>query len=556
MKGSDWAKTLPPRPGVARERAILRAVRAGDYVLRWSPVTLRLGTRTLQIEVSSDVLRIGDAEDSVRVATTCRTAQLVADEVGAVLLTPAIVDAIWQQADHRVPVMTQPGDSTMADTSRFLLHHQRVEDWITRERIDGGLIANVGKEIVLHSALWNRPDRCAIYGWFDGVGRPIQRLNYWSHCVDFTDYENMPRFARRRCVLNGQPDDLGRLYQDPEIGPMLADQALRGFRHPGVSAETPLESPAEPDPYEDPPDTGKPPQAPSGAQRSLSRGMSGADVSAWQRVLVGEGYDLGRYGPAKDGVDGNFGRLTEDATKAYQRAHGLPATGVVDDATLGAVGSAPQPTSWLDSVQLIQAANYTRAGRTVVHWEVLHSTENPPLLPSGTIRPGVARNVALWFGGRTQVAAPRASSHYVVGGGPDVASEVFQCVDEADVAWAAPGANRYGVQHEIVGQCLSTDWSGAVMRPTLERAAALVARSCQRWGIPVQSPSRDALREARALLDAGRPLPDRCRGIITHADATAVWRQSTHCDPGGPSNSRWPMALFLDLVKSASDGRL
>lgn len=53
----------------------------------------------------------------------------------------------------------------------------------------------------------------------------------------------------------------------------------------------------------------------------LKRGDKGPAVENLQRLLIGHGCDLGDYGPGKDGVDGDFGQATEDALKAFQRAH-------------------------------------------------------------------------------------------------------------------------------------------------------------------------------------------------------------------------------------------
>ena len=175
----------------------------------------------------------------------------------------------------------------------------------------------------------------------------------------------------------------------------------------------------------------------------------------------------------------------------------------------------------------IQARNFTPAERKAVDLVVLHSTENP-------IRRGVARNVAQWFAG---ASAPQASSHYVVG--PDA---VYRCVEERSVAWAAPGANRQGIQIEQVGQAAKTQWDrdGDGVEDGLQvlrRSAELVRGICERWNIPVQP-----LNAADLL--AGK------RGITTHAAVSAAWKKSTHVDPGCGGDVRWPWDLFLSLVKA------
>lgn len=62
--------------------------------------------------------------------------------------------------------------------------------------------------------------------------------------------------------------------------------------------------------------------------RTLHKGDEGEDVKALQILLIGYGYSCGGYG-----VDGDFGRDTEDAVRRYQRDNGLEVDGIVGPET-------------------------------------------------------------------------------------------------------------------------------------------------------------------------------------------------------------------------------
>lgn len=47
------------------------------------------------------------------------------------------------------------------------------------------------------------------------------------------------------------------------------------------------------------------------ANKVLKKGDRGGNVSELQRRMLDDGADLGEYGPARDGVDGVFGKTTE-----------------------------------------------------------------------------------------------------------------------------------------------------------------------------------------------------------------------------------------------------
>ena len=51
----------------------------------------------------------------------------------------------------------------------------------------------------------------------------------------------------------------------------------------------------------------------------LEFGSNGPAVENLQRLLLGHGYSLGRFGPRGDGVDGDFGEATQNALEAFQK---------------------------------------------------------------------------------------------------------------------------------------------------------------------------------------------------------------------------------------------
>ena len=66
------------------------------------------------------------------------------------------------------------------------------------------------------------------------------------------------------------------------------------------------------------------------AHAALARGAQGAEVETLQQLLLDAGFAPGP-------VDGDFGKVTEKALKSFQRARGLPMTGVADGATWAAL---------------------------------------------------------------------------------------------------------------------------------------------------------------------------------------------------------------------------
>lgn len=79
-------------------------------------------------------------------------------------------------------------------------------------------------------------------------------------------------------------------------------------------------------------------------ERMLRAGDEGDDVAALQDMLADLGYDLGKTGPKKDGVDGDFGAKTDAAVRDFQSKNGLAADGIVGPKTYAALRAAEADT--------------------------------------------------------------------------------------------------------------------------------------------------------------------------------------------------------------------
>jgi len=74
-----------------------------------------------------------------------------------------------------------------------------------------------------------------------------------------------------------------------------------------------------------------------GDEIMIKSGDKGENVKALQMALKKLGFDLGTFGPGKDGIDGDFGSVTQRAVESFQTANKLPKTGAVDTDTAAAL---------------------------------------------------------------------------------------------------------------------------------------------------------------------------------------------------------------------------
>lgn len=594
MKGNEFAKTLPGGYTAERDELIYQAVKAGHAV---PPVWLELGMvgpgdDFVVVYVMEHALQIGETRvDGLTVNVSPITAQRIADlewappvalegEYGptrAFLPTTRMIDQAWRVADAYGAGIQPHPQNPGSGTAKMIAN----SDWVRQETerclqslnlrsdLPGGqkvlhalqqiFGVNAGKHYPLTNKTIGKTDSYGVplvanYGWFGGTSnhRTATGLRCWqplgtAHNVKFCDYSQIVWLVHGHCLVNGDVWPLERVLQHERLAQVVSDEGwLRTTRLAGTHVDVtdkPTDPPPAPKPTAPPP-----PRVPTvtfklepwvrerwiahygvAITQTIARyantlGITD-QVKAWQTYI-------------QVAADGDPGPITEKATIERQKVLKVPATGIVDQATvIAAAAGMAEPSSASASATAsptwIPAKNFTPATRKRgdIYWLVVHTMEAPE-------KPTTAEAVAHWFGG---ASAPQASAHFCVDN-----DSVAQGVQLKDVAWAAPGANRYGIQYEQSGYAKQTaaEWDDEFSRAQLELLAALMARHAVDYDIPIRRVTVDELKQARALYQAGKAVPRELWGICGHHDTSQAWKLSTHYDPG----TAFPWATFVEKV--------
>lgn len=186
----------------------------------------------------------------------------------------------------------------------------------------------------------------------------------------------------------------------------------------------------------------------------LKFGSKNTQVYEWQKILIEDRYDLF---PWYD--NGEFGESTYNATVSWQKERGLPGTGIVDDATIAKIGTAPGPISDpfnedLD-IKFIQAEYYSRANRNEIKSIVIH----------------IDKTIEL------------SSVHFYV---DDLT--IIQHVKEDDIAHHTSSLNDFSIGVELAGYMRQAEnqWFDSYSTQMLKRSAKLIAYLCKKWNIPIK----------------------------------------------------------------------
>lgn len=225
---------------------LVEDIKDGRARVEWADVlSQREDGTALRITVMRDALKV----DGVRVMADAIELQTIADLLGCSLLTPKVVDLIYQQAAVRFdPVVRADGDivanSTPARVSAL------IDDKIAEQGGDpGGLIDSIGKYWVLHNhlmqvtmLLYGKKTACN-YGWLSTTGiypALTGGLKCWQppgfkHNGLHKDPSQLVRLMKKRAVLvrpTGCEEevDLLTVMQNPELATLVNHDGVLKYR--------------------------------------------------------------------------------------------------------------------------------------------------------------------------------------------------------------------------------------------------------------------------------------------------------------------------------------
>ncbi len=231
--GSSFMKRISQLPLKEREEEIFKALASGNI-----PSFLRRMV-TLQrefadsagvlhkviFEVMPDYLAVGNDTDFCRIPMNPYTAQKLADEFGASLITAKVSDLIYSKAEIKLkPFNYVPVGNANELVTKFEEHNSQIDSQL---RVAGGthsqLVAGIKKDVILSSRLAAQPNKVVIYGWHKPDGIPIQPV-YSGHVWWYVDYSHGIRFINNQVLIDGRSVLFTDVLKDQVLYKIFSDE--------------------------------------------------------------------------------------------------------------------------------------------------------------------------------------------------------------------------------------------------------------------------------------------------------------------------------------------
>jgi hypothetical protein len=238
LTGSQFAQNVAGMDRQQREQAIRDEVLRGNlpaFLRKLAPVEMRWQTTegkslTATIFVTPDYLAIGTDQDFLRIPMNLYTAAALAGQLGFVLPTRKMVDAIYHQSRFHFTPQPLPAGPQMTSTEYYLRHNRMIEEQAHATGITlGALVSGDKKDVVISNRLATNPGRIAIYGWQRAEGAPIQPLST-VHGAAYADYSHGIRLVSQIVLMEGKLRSIYELLKDPVLSRVFSDEGpLRGL---------------------------------------------------------------------------------------------------------------------------------------------------------------------------------------------------------------------------------------------------------------------------------------------------------------------------------------
>jgi hypothetical protein len=251
--------SLPPNAGSLRDAVILAAIEQGDIKPRWTRIRSEVRGHVGEFDVLADALTLG----GIRLSTSAKTMQTIADKFASLLMTPKLLDLAFVQAPRKIaPETLSPNDSTWAMVTESKAIDTALTNLAQRGGPESGAVAPFGKHWVICKALekikvvTGKPVYAALYGWpvapeyqqsflklhpgvslHKGVvpGVLVIQPIATPHDFSYEDYAMTTHMVRRACKVDGKARDLVDVLRDPELAWLASHEGpLSVVRQPGV----------------------------------------------------------------------------------------------------------------------------------------------------------------------------------------------------------------------------------------------------------------------------------------------------------------------------------
>jgi hypothetical protein len=153
------------------------------------------------------------------------TAQRLASEFGASMITAALSDYIYIKADIKLtPFNYIPVGNANELVTKFEEHNAQIEKQLREAGgVHGRLIAGIKKDVILSGRIADQPGKVVIYGWHKPDGKPIQPV-YSGHVWWYVDYSHGIRLINNQVIIDGKSYLFTDVLQDPVLYKIFSDE--------------------------------------------------------------------------------------------------------------------------------------------------------------------------------------------------------------------------------------------------------------------------------------------------------------------------------------------